>query len=111
MLNDGRHSVPRILRLEVDGEPVQRIELPDIEDDPEPNARHTFPVALDREVTGSRVTLVVEDDLPAVRDVETLDWFTNRPLVMPMGIVELGIDGLEAPPSPTAPTTPAATTW
>ncbi|HRW36707.1 MAG: DUF3367 domain-containing protein [Acidimicrobiales bacterium] len=100
VLNDGRHSVPRILRLEVDGEPVQRIELPDIADDPQPNARHTFPVALDHPVTGSRVTLVVEDELPAVRDVETLDWFTNRPLVMPMGIVELGIDGLEAPPLP-----------
>ncbi len=37
-----------------------------------------------------------------MRDVETLDWFTGRPLVMPMGIVELGIDGLEAPDLPRA---------
>lgn len=100
VLNDGRHSVPQAMRLEVDGEVVQRIELPAIADQAEPNARHTFPVQLDREVTGSRITLVVEDELPAVRDVETLDWFTDRPLVMPMGIVELGIDGLEAPPTP-----------
>jgi arabinofuranan 3-O-arabinosyltransferase len=100
VLNDGRHSVPQALRLEVDGEVVQRIELPAIGDQPEQNARHTFPIELDREVTGSRVTLVVEDELPAVRDVETLDWFTDRPLVMPMGIVELGIDGLEAPATP-----------
>jgi arabinofuranan 3-O-arabinosyltransferase len=100
VLNDGRHSVPRILRLEVDGDPVQLIELPDIEDQPEPNAQHTFEVALDRRVEGRRITLVVEDELEAVRDVETLDWFTDRPLVMPMGIVELGIEGLEAPPTP-----------
>ena len=100
VLNDGRHSVPRILRLEIDGEPVQRIELPDIGDQDEENAQHTFDVQLDRPVTGTRITLAVETELPAVRDVETLDWFTNRPLVMPMGIVELGIDGLEAPPTP-----------
>lgn len=100
VLNDGRHSVPQALRLEVDGEPVQRIELPPIADAAEPNASHTFPIELDQPVTGSRVTLVVEDELEAVRDVETLDWFTNKPLVMPMGIVELGIDGLEAPALP-----------
>jgi len=100
VLNDGRHSVPRTLRLEVDGEPVQRIDLPDIEDQTEPNARHTFDVQLDRRVEGTRITLVVEDETSAVRRVETLDWFTDRPLVMPIGIVELGIDGLEAPTRP-----------
>ncbi|MCA9118437.1 MAG: hypothetical protein KDA79_25405, partial [Planctomycetaceae bacterium] len=100
VLNDGRHSVPRRLRLEVDGEPVQRIELPDIADQPEPNAQHTFAIDLDRPVEGSRITLVVEDGPDAVRDVETLDWFTDDPLIMPIGIVELGIAGLEvAPPS------------
>ncbi|MCB1040411.1 MAG: DUF3367 domain-containing protein, partial [Acidimicrobiales bacterium] len=100
VLNDGRHSVPRILRLEIDGEPVQEIHLPEIEDQPEPNSRHTFHVQLDRQVSGERITLAVGDQLEAVRDVETLDWFTNKPLVMPMGIVELGIDGLQAPTLP-----------
>lgn len=100
VLNDGRHSVPRTLRLEVDGKPVQRIELPDIADQAKPNASHTFPVELDRPVTGRTITLAVEDDADAVREVKTLDWFTDDPLVMPMGIVELGIDGLEAPPTP-----------
>jgi arabinofuranan 3-O-arabinosyltransferase len=100
VLNDGRHSVPQALRLEVDGKVVQRIDLPAIADQPEQNARHTFPIKLDKPVTGTKISLVVEDDIPAVRDVETLDWFTDRPLVMPMGIVDLGIDGLEAPPTP-----------
>jgi arabinofuranan 3-O-arabinosyltransferase len=101
VLNDGRHSVPRILRLEVDGKVVQRIDLPDIGDQKEENARHTFPVKLDKPVTGKHIRLSVEEELPAVRDVETLDWFTDKPLVMPMGIVDLGIEGLEAPPTPT----------
>lgn len=100
VLNDGRHSVPRVLRLEVDGEPVERIELPDIADQAEPNARHTFPVELDRSHTGTRITVAVERDAAALREVQTLDWFTGDPLTMPMGIVELGIPGLEAPPLP-----------
>ncbi len=100
VLNDGRHSVPRILRLEVDGKPVQTITLPDIPDQAEPNAQHTFAVKLDKPVTGSEITLAVEQGDDAVREVKTLDWFTDKPLVMPMGIVDLGIDGLEAPPTP-----------
>jgi hypothetical protein len=100
VLNDGRHSVPRILRLDVDGKVVQRITLPDIGDQAEQNARHTFPIKLDHPVTGKQITLAVESERAAVRDVETLDWFTDRPLVMPMGIVDLGIKGLEAPPTP-----------
>jgi arabinofuranan 3-O-arabinosyltransferase len=100
VLNDGRHSVPQALRLEVDGKVVQRIELPPIGDQPTPNARHTFPVRFDRSYTGRHIVLVVEDDIPAVRDVNTLDWFTDDPIVMPMGIVELGIPGLHAPRLP-----------
>ena len=100
VLNDGRHSVPRKLRLEVDGEVVQQITLPEIGDQAEPNAQHSFPVKLDGPVTGKQITLVVEDSEDAVREVKTLDWFTDRPLVMPMGIVDLGIDGLQAPKTP-----------
>jgi hypothetical protein len=100
VLNDGRHSVPRILRLEVDGKVAQRIELPDIGDQKEQNGRHTFPVKLDKPVTGKKIALVVEDSPDAVRDVKTLDWFTSNPLITPVGIVDLGIDGLEAPPTP-----------
>ncbi len=100
VLNDGRHSVPRSMTLSIDGKPVQRLALPDIADQKAQDSRHTFHVELDKPATGSRVTLVVDPEIPAVRDVETLDWFTDRPLVMPMGIVELGIDGLEAPALP-----------
>ena len=100
VLNDGRHSVPRKLRLEVDGKAVQTITLPDIPDQAEPNAQHTFPIALDEPVTGTSIKLQVEEGDDAVREVKTLDWFTDRPLVMPLGIAELGIDGLEAPPTP-----------
>jgi arabinofuranan 3-O-arabinosyltransferase len=100
VLNDGRHSVPRRLRLEVDGRLAQRIVLADVADQTEPNAQHTFDVPLDQPVTGSRIRLVVDDGVDAVRNVETLDWFGGQPLVTPIGLVELGIDGLEAPPLP-----------
>ncbi|MFN8017794.1 MAG: alpha-(1-_3)-arabinofuranosyltransferase family protein [Acidimicrobiales bacterium] len=100
VLNDGRHSVPQILRLEVDGTPVQRIQLPKVGDIAEPGHQHTFHVELDKRVEGKRITLAVEDALPAVRDVNTLDWFTDKPLVMPMGIAELAIPGLRAPAVP-----------
>ncbi len=101
VINDGRHSVPRVLRLDVGGEVAQRIVLPDIDDQAEPNGRHTFAIELDRPVTGSTITLAVEESDDAVREVKTLDWFSGHPLAMPLGIVELGIDGLEAPPTPT----------
>ncbi|WP_421119968.1 alpha-(1-_3)-arabinofuranosyltransferase family protein [Aquihabitans daechungensis] len=111
VLNDGRHSVPRILRLEVDGEVVDRIELPAISDQDQQNARHTFPVKLAEPVTGKKITVAIEDSDDAVRDVKTLDWFTDRPLIMPVGIVELGIEGSKPHPRPSASTTPAGPTW
>jgi len=100
VLNDGRHSVPRKLYLDVDGKRVQTITLPDIGDQAEPNAQYTFPITLDKSVTGTKITLSVAESDDAVREVKTLDWFTDRPLVMPMGIAELGIDGLKAPKTP-----------
>ncbi|MGI8754359.1 MAG: alpha-(1-_3)-arabinofuranosyltransferase domain-containing protein [Acidimicrobiales bacterium] len=98
VLNDGRHSVPRRFRLEIDGKIAQAIDLPAIDDQAAPEARHTFDVKLDRPVTGREITLVVDDPVPSVRDVTTLDWFTDKPVVLPMGIVDLGIEGLKAAP-------------
>lgn len=100
VLDDGRHSVPQTLVLYTDGKPVQKIQLPAIADQAAPNARHTFHVKLDKAVLGTHIRLAVDSAIPAVRDVDTLDWFTNKPVVMPMGIVEVGIPGLRAPAIP-----------
>jgi arabinofuranan 3-O-arabinosyltransferase len=108
VLHDGRHSMPRVIRLEIDGKyrPDLILTLPEIGDDTKtPDARHTFDVKLPRSVTAKhQVRLVIEPDdaHPArtVRDVTTLDWFTGDPVVMPIGLVELGIPGLRAPATP-----------
>lgn len=100
VLNDGRHSVPRQIDVIVDGELAERVDLPDVGDQPEPNARHTFDVALATPVTGTRIRIQIPDEPGAVRDVTTVDWFSGLPSVLPVGIVEVGIDGLEAPPTP-----------
>ena len=97
VLNDGRHSVPQTLDLFMDGTPVQKIQLPHIQDQPTPNGRYTFDVKLDKAVTGKKLQLQVPaEPLTTVRDVTTLDWFTGKDVVMPMGIVDIGVPGLKA---------------
>ncbi|MBA3281784.1 MAG: hypothetical protein H0U29_06095, partial [Acidimicrobiia bacterium] len=104
VLNDGRHSVPRVLQVAVgdsSGEDqVQEVTLPAIDDQEAANASHTFNVRLDRPASGTHVRVTVADRADAVREVQTLDWITGRSIVMPIGIVELGIEGLTAPPLP-----------
>ena len=101
VLDDGRHSVPQRLRIEADGTPVQAVDLPAIGDQTTPNAAHTFHVVLPKTITAKhRLTVAVDNPIPSVRDVDTLDWFTQAPVVMPIGVVELGIPGLHAPKTP-----------
>ncbi|NLD75932.1 MAG: DUF3367 domain-containing protein, partial [Acidimicrobiales bacterium] len=108
VLNDGRHSVPRRVRLEVDGQyhPDLVFTLPEIGDQDEPNARHTFQIELPRSITANRIRFVVEespeDPTASVREVTTLDWYSGDEIVMPIGIVDLGIDGLQIAQPPAA---------
>lgn len=101
VLNDGRHSVPRRVRLELDGEyqPDLVFTLPEVDDQSEPNAQHTFPIELPRSVSARRIRLVVEespeDPTAAVREVTTLDWYSGDEIVMPIGIAEIGVPGLQ----------------
>lgn len=104
VLNDGRHSVPRQLEIAVgDGfsAPVrQTVDLPDIKDQATPDGRVTVRLDLPRTVTGSDITVTVPAAERAVRDVLTRDYFSNELVPMPIGIVDLGIDGLAAPKTP-----------
>jgi arabinofuranan 3-O-arabinosyltransferase len=111
VLNDGRHSVPRRIRLELDGayDPELSFTLPEVADDPEPNATHTFEIPLPRTVEAERVRLVIEESPGApeetVREVTTLDWYSGDEIVMPVGIAEVDIEGLRAatPPEVVSP--------
>lgn len=104
VLNDGRHSVPQALQVEVgDGSGarvVQEVQLPAIEDQEEQNGHHTFKVRLPKPAIGTHVRVTIPDRAAAVRNVESLDWFTGRAIVMPVGIVDLGIAGLRAGTTP-----------
>ena len=93
---------PARLRLEVDGEAgPARSSCPTSTTRPSRTPATPSTSTLDR--GGHRQAhraSSVADDPRRVREVETLDWFTDGRVVMPLGIVELGIDGLEAPPLP-----------
>jgi arabinofuranan 3-O-arabinosyltransferase len=95
VLADGRHSVPTHLRIEADGQLAANVTVPAITDTP--GARGfdgtvRVPIDLPEPVTGSTISVVVD----GVREITTTDWFPNGPIRMPIGIAELGIEGLEA---------------
>lgn len=102
VLNDGRHSVPRLLDVSVGdgyGTPVtQRVDLGEIPDQTTPNGHATVSVTLPKAVTGSDITVSIpRQPLSSVRDVWTRDYFSGAMVPMPVGIVDLGIAGLRAP--------------
>lgn len=91
LLNDGRHSVPTRIRIEADGKVAAGVDLPAIRDQAIKDGAITVPLRFPA-VTGREITVVIE----RARDVLTNDWISELPVVMPVGIVELGISGLRA---------------
>lgn len=90
---DGQHSVPTEIELWVDGEPVERVGVPEIEAGSEP--RHTEHVELDiPEVSGSRFRL----RLTGVEEVKTNDWVSGRPVAQPVAIAEIDLPAPQVPP-------------
>jgi len=93
VLNDGRHSVPRRLRIEADGKVAARVTIPAVTDQAKPNGRTTLRARFPQ-VTGKQLRFVVDDGPDAVRDVTTIDYYTGNRIAMPIGIVDLGVPGL-----------------
>lgn len=102
VLDDGRHSVPTVVHLEVDGVAGPRLSL----------HRHgrtdttsgvvelrTDPVA----VTGSRVRVVVDE----VRPTTSLTWLNRSRFTLPVGIAQVELGGAFPTPAP-SPTALAA---
>src|SRR5207248_4992701 len=93
---DGRHSVPTVVQLDVDGR-TRVLRLPDIPDRTAENASTpvhlTFPA-----VTGHTVRVTVLD----VREERSRRFATSATDLMPVGIAELGIPGLHLPSAPRA---------
>ena len=104
---DGRHSVPRSIRVTgctsapaggvcPAGSPGQTVSLPSITDSRQADAVTTVHVDLPP-VTGRDFTVT----FPSVRVEKTKNYWTKAPLGLPLGIAELGIPGVHVP-SPAA---------
>jgi len=91
VVNDGRHSVPTRIRVEVDGKPAATVAVPAVADqarrDGTEAVQLTFPP-----ISGRDITFIVD----AVREVRTIDWVSRSAVTMPVGIAELGVPGLQA---------------
>jgi len=94
VVNDGRHSVPRVLRLRSDDE-TRILRLPRLEPGTEPDTVTEVPLDFEA-LTGDSFRLTV---LEADR-TSTVDWYSGGPAVLPVAVAELGLPGVEraAPP-------------
>ena len=93
LLADGKHSVPTRLRIEGGGE-TRTVELPAVADD-EAGSTVPVPVRFDP-MTTTELRVVVE----AIRPVESIEYYSEAPGVLPIGIAELGIPGVRRPDPP-----------
>jgi arabinofuranan 3-O-arabinosyltransferase len=86
---DGKHSVPTVLQLLVDGKAVRNLTLPAINDAKAADSTVSVPVSF-APVTGSTFRLVVKSE----RKENTEDYFNHGPLELPVAIAEIGAPGL-----------------
>ncbi len=87
---DGRHSVPNVLGLVVDGRRVDTLTIPPITD--MPGGIRTVTLSFPP-VRGSQIRLVVD----SVRPVTTRDTIDAHQLTMPVGLADVDIAGLRTP--------------
>ena len=98
VLSDGRHSVPDVVSVSVDGgPPVQhRLEGVSLGDGEPRDTTRTLTVPTG-ELTGTTFRITVD----SVVEAESKDWFGGARTVMPIGIAEVGLPAVEAPPADT----------
>ncbi len=104
IVTDGRHSVPTKLLLATENSSTT-VELPALSDLSAQNATTSLsaqnattsvPISFPR-LSGRSFRLTIL----AVRETKSLDYYSNRPQVMPVGIAELGIPGVTVKQLPT----------
>ena len=91
---DGQHSIPTQVHLEVDGQNVQTIALPQIPDSA-PGGRVAVPVSF-APVTGAHLRLVVD----TYRAVDPDGTAAVGAQTLPVSFTDVGISGVPAPASP-----------
>jgi hypothetical protein len=58
------------------------------------------------QLSGTTIRITIE----AVRQVKTMNWYTQKPIVMPVGIAEIGLPGVHFTPEPTSAKIPSVCT-
>jgi hypothetical protein len=94
---DGRHSVPTSVTVSAGGQ-SRTVAVPPIVDATTPWATHTVNLAFPA-LTGSNIRVTFD----TVRSVRDLDYYSDKPIALPLGIAELDIAGM-----PRGPAAPAA---
>jgi arabinofuranan 3-O-arabinosyltransferase len=93
---DGRHSLPTLVSLSVDGGPSQQYELEPLplgEGEPRGTvATLTVPTGV---LTGTTFRLSID----AVTEAESEDWFGRSRIVLPLAIAEVGLPTVSVPSS------------
>lgn len=92
---DGRHSVPSRLVIQADGGQARTIDVPPVAEQRNENATVAVPLRF-APVTGRTIRVTID----GIRPVQTLEYFGTIPIVMPVGIAELGIPGVRRAPEP-----------
>ncbi len=89
LVADGRHSVPTKIEVRSSTGEHRVVDVPAVADQAAPDAAVAAPVQF-RPITGSNFTITVQD----VRRVTTREWYCECDLTMPVGIAELGMQGV-----------------
>ncbi len=95
LVADGHHSVPTRLRIEGDDGSSQTVDVPAVEDGDQAGATVSVPIEIEP-VTTSRLRVTVED----VRRVTSTEYYSELPIMRPVGVAELGIPGVRRPAMP-----------
>jgi hypothetical protein len=91
---DGQHSVPTSLTVAAGGQSVT-VPLPPLADSRVPGSVVDVPVSFPA-LTGADIKITFD----TVRFENTLNYYSQEPIAMPLGVAEVGIPGLQASPVP-----------
>jgi len=99
VIADGRHSVPTEIRITTNTGGDDLVPLPPIRDRKAIDSVVSVPLRF-RQLSGSTIRFTVE----RVRQVKTINWYSEHPITMPVGIADIGLTGVHVTPeSPQAP--------
>jgi hypothetical protein len=102
VMADGEHSVPTELRITTNDGGNVLVHLPAVADKGTPGAVANIPISF-TSMTGSVIRFTVE----AVRQVTTINWYSEQPIVLPFAITSIGVPGVHFTPEDPAAQIPA----